>query len=96
MGIPSTSGTLTKSGFYYIESEVRHFAWRRPEVVDREVLAITFDGNDVVRNIERYGLEDGQVVPLTRRITRSGDGDLSFIRKLFGNIGGLNLGELLN
>ena len=96
VGIPSTSGTLTKSGFYYIESEVRHFAWRRPEVVDREVLAITFDGNDVVRNIERYGLEDGQVVPLTRRITRSGDGDLSFIRKLFGNIGGLNLGELLN
>jgi outer membrane protein assembly factor BamE (lipoprotein component of BamABCDE complex) len=89
-------GTLNESGFYYIESDVRHFAWQRPEVVDREVLAITFDADGVVENIERYGLEDGQVVPLTRRITRSGDGDISFIRKLFGNIGGINAADFFN
>lgn len=96
IGVPSTSGTLNDSGFYYIESEVRHYAWREPEVVNREVLAITFDSNGVVENIERYGLEDGQVVPLTRRITRSGDGNLSFIRQLFGNIGGINAADILN
>jgi hypothetical protein len=50
----------------------------------------------VVQNIERFGLEDGQVVPLARRITRSGDGDISFIRKLFGNIGALNAADFLN
>ena len=96
VGVPSTSGTLNESGFYYIESDVRHFAWKAPEVVDREVLAITFDSAGVVQNIERFGLEDGQVVPLARRITRSGDGDISFIRKLFGNIGGLNAADFLN
>lgn len=96
IGVPSTSGTLNESGFYYIESDVRHFAWKAPEVVDREVLAITFDSGGVVQNIERFGLEDGQVVPLARRITRSGDGDISFIRKLFGNIGGLNAADFLN
>ena len=96
VGVPSTSGTLNESGFYYIESDIRHFAWRAPEVVDREVLAITFDADGVVQNIERYGLQDGQVVPLARRITRSGDGDIGFIRKLFGNIGGLNAADLLN
>ena len=96
IGVPSTSGTLNESGFYYIESDVRHFAWKQPEVVDREVLAITFDSDGVVENIERCGLEDGQVVPLTRRITRSGDGDISFIRKLFGNIGGLNAADFFN
>ncbi|MBO6884127.1 MAG: outer membrane protein assembly factor BamE [Marivita sp.] len=96
IGVPSTSGTLNESGFYYIESDVRHFAWKAPEVVDREVLAITFDSAGVVQNIERFGLEDGQVVPLARRITRSGDGDISFIRKLFGNIGGLNAADFLN
>jgi outer membrane protein assembly factor BamE (lipoprotein component of BamABCDE complex) len=96
VGVPSTSGTLNESGFYYIESDIRHFAWRAPEVVDREVLAITFDSDGVVQNIERYGLQDGQVVPLARRITRSGDGDIGFIRKLFGNIGGLNAADLLN
>lgn len=96
VGVPSTAGALNDSGFYYIESEVRHFAWQRPEVVDREVLAITFDQAGVVENIERYGLQDGQVVPLARRITRSGDGDISFIRKLFGNIGGLNAADFFN
>lgn len=96
VGVPSTTGVLNDSGFYYIESDVRHFAWQRPEVVDREVLAITFDEAGVVENIERYGLQDGQVVPLTRRITRSGDGDISFIRKLFGNIGGINAADLFN
>ena len=96
VGVPSTSGTLNESGFYYIESEIRHFAWQRPEVVDREVVAITFDAAGVVENIERYGLEDGQVVPLARRITRSGDGGISFIRQLFGNIGGINAADLFN
>lgn len=96
VGVPSTSGTLNESGFYYIESDVRYFAWRKPEVIDREVLAITFDDAGVVENIERYGLEDGEVVPLARRITRSGDGDIGFIRKLFGNIGGINAADLFN
>ncbi|GGB98835.1 outer membrane protein assembly factor BamE [Marivita lacus] len=96
VGVPSTSGTLNESGFYYIESDIRHFAWQAPEVVDREILAITFDSNGVVENIERYGLQDGQVVPLARRITRSGDGDISFIRKLFGNIGGFNAADFFN
>lgn len=96
VGTPTTSGVLNDSGYYYIESEVRHFAYRAPEVVDREVVAISFDPAGVVTNIERYGLEDGRVVPLARRITRSGDGDISFIRKLFGNIGGLSADQIFN
>jgi outer membrane protein assembly factor BamE (lipoprotein component of BamABCDE complex) len=95
VGVPNASGVLNNSGYYYIESQVRNFGWQRPKVVDREVLAITFDDAGVVDNIVTYGLEDGRVVPITRRVTRSSDGDISFIRKLFGNIGGLNLGGLL-
>lgn len=96
IGVPTTSGVLNDSGYYYIESQIRHFAWQAPEVVDRRILAITFDEAGVVDNIVTYGLEDGRVVPLVTRVTRSGDGDIGFIRKLFGNIGGLNVGELLN
>lgn len=95
VGVPNASGVLNNSGFYYIESEVRHFAWRRPTVTDREILAITFDEAGVVDNIVNYGLEDGKVVPITRRVTKSSDGDISFIRKLFGNLGGINLGNFV-
>ncbi len=96
VGTPTTSGVQNEGGFYYIETEVRHFAWKRPEIINREILAITFDGAGVVQNIVTYGLEDGRVVPLQRRVTRTSDGELSFIRKLFGNIGGLSLGGLTN
>ncbi len=94
IGVPSASGVTDQGGYYYIESQVRSFAWQEPEIVDRKVLAITFDGQGVVNNITRYGLEDGNVVPLTRRITRTSDGELGFIRRLFGNIGGLAIGDL--
>ncbi|GAA4227987.1 outer membrane protein assembly factor BamE [Sagittula sp. NFXS13] len=95
IGVPNASGVLNNSGYYYIQSEVKHFAWQKPTVTDRQIVAITFDPAGVVENIESYGLDDGKVVPLSRRVTRTSDGDISFIRKLFGNIGGLNVGQLL-
>lgn len=93
IGVPTTSGVLNESGFYYISSQMRQYGWKASEEVDREVVAISFDSAGVVQNISRYGLEDGNVVPLSRRITRTSDGEVSVIRKLFGNIGGLNLGS---
>ncbi len=96
VGVPTTSGALTAGGYYYIESNVRHYAWKQPEMVDRQIVAISFDQADVVSNIERYGLQDGNVVPLSRRVTRSGGADISFIRKLFGNIGRFSAEDLLN
>jgi outer membrane protein assembly factor BamE (lipoprotein component of BamABCDE complex) len=95
IGVPSTSGVRKASGYFYIQSTVKHFGAAEPEVIDRRVLAITFDSAGVVENIEEYGLQDGQVVPIARRVTRSGDGEISFIRKLFGNIGGISAEQLL-
>ena len=53
------------------------------------MVAISFDSAGVVSNIERFGLEDGKVVPLARRITDTAVTDKSFLRQLFGNIGKL-------
>lgn len=90
IGVPTTSGAVRESGYYYIQSRVRAFAWMRPRVVDREILAVTFAEDDVVENIITYGLEDGNVVPLVQRVTQTASGDISFLRQLFGNIGGLD------
>jgi outer membrane protein assembly factor BamE (lipoprotein component of BamABCDE complex) len=91
VGPPTASGVLDDGGFYYIETDMRRFAWRAPEVTDRRVVAITFDEAGVVENIAEYGLEDGIVVPITRRVTETPDSNIGFIRRLFGNIGGLSL-----
>ncbi|MCH2165044.1 MAG: outer membrane protein assembly factor BamE [Marinovum sp.] len=96
IGAPSTAGVLSGGNFYYVGDTVRTFAWQAPEVVEREIVAITFDDAGVVQNIVRYGLEDGKVVPLVQRVTETSDGDISFLRKLFGNVGGLDLSSAFN
>lgn len=90
VGAPSSSGVVRDSGFYYVRSRVRHYGPKKPEVVSRELVAISFDDRGVVRNIERFGLEDGIVVPLDRRVTESTIQSQGFIRQLLGNIGNFN------
>lgn len=95
VGTPSTAGVVNDSGYYYVRSRVRSYAYQRPKVIERQVLAISFDSVGVVTNIERFGLEDGQVVPLSRRVTRSNTADISFLRQLLSNLGNFNAGDFL-
>ena len=55
IGAPSAGGVLQGGDYYYVRSRVRHFGMLKPTVVERQVLAISFDGRDVVQNIERFG-----------------------------------------
>ncbi|WP_170427757.1 outer membrane protein assembly factor BamE [Ruegeria arenilitoris] len=90
IGAPSSTGLVRDSGFYYVRSRVRHYGPKRPEVVSRELVAISFDQRGVVRNIERFGLEDGYVVVLDRRVTESAVTNRNFLSQLLGNIGNFN------
>lgn len=94
IGSPSSAGLLDDSGYYYVRSRMRNLAFRATETVDREVLAITFNGDGTVANIERFGLEDGQVITLERRVTESSVVDRTFLRQLLGSFGRLRPGAL--
>lgn len=87
IGSPTSAGLLSGSGYYYVRSRVRSYAYTRPQVIERQVLAITFDAEGVVSNIERFGLEDGRVVTLERRVTESSVVDRTFLRQLLGSLG---------
>lgn len=95
VGPPTTSGVIRDGSYFYVRSQVKHFAYRAPEVINREVVAISFDARGVVSNVERFGLEDGQVVPLSRRVTSSGIVDKGLIRQLLGNIGQVSAADVL-
>ena len=90
IGPPSSSGFARGSDYYYVASRIRHFGPKRPEIVSRELVAISFDESDRVRNIERFGLEDGNVIVLDRRVTGSSVENKGFLRQLLGNIGNFN------
>jgi outer membrane protein assembly factor BamE (lipoprotein component of BamABCDE complex) len=95
VGRPTSTGVLKDTAWYYIGSRFEHYTYKAPKAVERQIVAVSFDQAGVVRNIERFGLEDGRVITLSRRVTDSSVQGQSFLRRLFGNIGGLDLSDQL-
>lgn len=90
IGRPGAEGMLREDTWYYVGSRWKHDTYRAPVPVERTIVAVSFDQRGIVRNIERFGLEDGQVVTLTRRVTDSNIQGVSILTQLFGNIGQIN------
>ncbi len=95
VGRPGMSGVMEGSSWYYVQSDWVEQGWRPPVEVRREVVAISFDGSDRVSNVERFGLDDGEVVPLSRRVTSTGTSGGALLRQLLSNFGQFNPGQML-
>ena len=95
IGAPTITGVLNESGIYYVSSVFRHFGAAAPEEISREVVAITFNARGIVTNVARYGLEDGEVVVLSRRVTEDNVRDSTLIRQLLGAIGNFSAESLI-
>lgn len=87
VGEPAATGVVSDDGYYYVTDTRRTFAYRAPVITDRQVVAISFDGAGRVANVERFGLERGRVVPLSRRVTSTNVQGTGFLRQLFGSLG---------
>ena len=95
VGRPSAAGLLNDIGWYYVQSRWKHSGAFSPKEEDRQVVAITFTQEGTVENVERFGLEQGRVVALSRRVTESNIKGLSFLTQLLGNIGKLRADQLI-
>ncbi len=87
IGRPTSTGVLKDGAWYYIAYTIRTYAYRKPEVSDRLLVAISFDRNGRVSNIERFTLADGRAVVLSRRVTDTGIKGVSLITQLLRNVG---------
>lgn len=96
IGRPSAQGLLTGSGWYYVGSRWRHYGALPPQEIDRQVVAISFDQRGTVRNVERFGLERGTVVALSRRVTEGSVTSISVVRQILGNLGNFQAGDLID
>lgn len=90
LGSPSTIGTFESDVWYYISQKEERKGFYKPKVADRKVVAVAFNPKGTVDRIDRYGMEDGQVIDLVTRETPTRGRDLSILRELFGNIGRFN------
>jgi outer membrane protein assembly factor BamE (lipoprotein component of BamABCDE complex) len=95
VGRPSTEGVLEQTGFYYVESRFLESGLFAQQEVSREVLALSFAADGTLGAVERFGLADGRVVPISRRTTPGVFADPSVIARIFSNFGGVDTGALL-
>jgi len=95
IGRPSAAALLNDNGWYYVQSRFKQVGPKKPEEIDRQVVAITFTDAGVVENVERFGLAEGRVVPLSRRVTDSNIRGVSFLTQLFSSFGQFRAGDFL-
>ena len=96
VGSPSIGSPNSDGVIYYVGQRVRHFGPKKPEVVDRQVVVVSFDSRDRVSNVQVLGLEDGQVVVISQRVTETISGDFGFFQQLFGNIGNVSAAQIVD
>jgi outer membrane protein assembly factor BamE (lipoprotein component of BamABCDE complex) len=87
LGSPSTVSTFEDRRWYYIGQKTQEVAFLKPEVLDRNVLVITFDDAGLVEGTETYSLADAQEVRPIERETPTEGRDLTLLQQLIGNVG---------
>jgi outer membrane protein assembly factor BamE (lipoprotein component of BamABCDE complex) len=95
IGAPTAQGMQKDGTWYYVGSRFRQFAWQEAREVDRQVVALSFDSRGVLSNVERFGLDDGRVVALSRRVTDDNIKGVTFLQQLLGGLGQISADQLI-
>lgn len=94
-GAPGTGGVARDEAWFYTQYRVRNYTYNAPQVIERDIVAISFSEAGRVTNVERFGLEDGQIVQLSRRVTESSVRDIGFLSQILSNFGRINIGDVI-
>jgi outer membrane protein assembly factor BamE (lipoprotein component of BamABCDE complex) len=86
LGSPDTTSTIAGLAYYYISTTDKTIAFLKPREIDRQVVAVYFDGRENVQQVAHYGLKDGIIVNFYKKETPARGKDLSLLEQLFGNL----------
>ncbi len=82
LGSPSTTSSLAGDAYYYISQTTATTAFMAPDIVDQRVVAVYFDEDGFVKDLGNYSLEDGKIVDIVTRKTRTGGADYGFLTQI--------------
>jgi outer membrane protein assembly factor BamE (lipoprotein component of BamABCDE complex) len=86
LGSPDTTSTIAGDAYYYISTTQKTVAFLKPREIDRQIVAVYFDGGANVQQVAHYGLKDGIVVDYLKDETPARGKDLTLVEQIFGNI----------
>ncbi|MEP3049462.1 MAG: outer membrane protein assembly factor BamE [Roseibium sp.] len=82
LGSPSTTSSLNGDAYYYISQKTATTAFLAPDILEQRVVAVYFDGDGYVQDLGNYSLEDGKIVDISTRETRTGGADYGFLTQI--------------
>jgi len=86
LGNPSSITGLSDDHWIYMSSTQKKIAFLRPEEIQRDILALSFD-NGKVSKIEKFDLSDGNNIAIDKDETQTANSNVGFFRKYFGGVG---------
>lgn len=87
LGSPSSVATFDSNVWYYIFKRTESIAFFTPDVLEQQVVAVTFDQAGLVEEISQFTYEDGQEVEIVDRETPTRGKELTIVRQLLGTLG---------
>lgn len=93
MGSPSSLSTFDDKAWYYVSQRTEKKSFYQKDVVDQEVVTVTFDEEGRVAGIDRHGLDQVAAIDPVDRVTPTAGSSPSIIKQLIGNIGRFSTGN---
>jgi len=88
LGTPSATSTFDPNIWFYMNQVKSRVAFRRPQIVSRNVTAITFDKeSEAVKSVDNLTLKDGRVIAFNGRETPTRGRELSVLEQIIGTLG---------
>lgn len=90
MGSPSALATFEDNQWYYVAQKTERKSFYQAQITDQQVLAITFDDDGLVKEVERADLTQAEKITPVSDVTPTVGNELSLAQQLLGNIGRFN------
>jgi len=87
IGSPSAVATFNPNTWYYISQKQETYAFFKPEILDQNVLQLTFNESGRLQAMKKYELSDGRDIEMVSRITPTAGKELTVLEQIMGNVG---------
>jgi outer membrane protein assembly factor BamE (lipoprotein component of BamABCDE complex) len=88
LGSPSATSTFDPNVWFYVNQVKQRVAFRRPQVVRRDITAIAFNkDSEMVEEVKVFSLKDGKVIAYNDRETPTRGREMTILEQLLGSVG---------
>ena len=87
LGPPTNIGNFDRHAMYYIFQFTEQKAFFDPKVLERQIIRVDLDDQEVVQGIKTLSEKDGREIEVAERESPTVGKDLNFLQEIMGNVG---------